>query len=95
MTTTSTTTPSTTTPSKTTNSSIKTTTSTETEHYSISRNEDQNRDRPETRTKDSHLGITIRRGGPASGRPEPTLRAVDLHEAAHEIVSMGGWASWS
>jgi len=74
--------------------STETTTRTPSEHYSISSNEDQERARPETRTKDSHLGILIDGFGPASGRPQPTLRAVDLATAACKIVSVAGWSSW-
>ena len=74
--------------------STETTTRTPSEHYSISSNEDQERARPETRTKDSHLCITIDGAGPAFGRPEPTLRAVDLAQTTFKIVSSGGWSSW-
>jgi len=72
--------------------STETTTRTPSEHYSISSNEDQERARPETRTKDSHLGITIRGLRPAFGRPQPALRAVDLPETARKIVLKGRWA---
>ena len=69
--------------------STETTTRTPSEHYSISSNEDQERARPETRTKDSHHGIVINRGGAASGRRAPTLRAVnhvvDLHVAVSAL----------
>ena len=74
--------------------STETTTRTPSEHYSISRNEDQERARPETRTKDSHLGILIDGFGPASGRPQPTLRAVDLAATPFKIVTAGRWSPW-
>ena len=75
--------------------STETTTRAPSKHYSIRRNEKSEREPQATRSKDSHLGITIRGGGPAFGRPQPALRAVDLPEHARKIVSAGGCASWS
>jgi hypothetical protein len=69
--------------------STDTTTRTETEHYSSRRNENRERDPRATRSNDSHLGILIDGCGPASGRPEPTLRAVDLSWLDFKIVSVG------
>jgi len=60
--------------------STETTTRTTSEHYSTSSNEDQERARPETRTNDSHLGITIRWCVPASGRPRTATTPVDLYK---------------
>ena len=52
------------------------------------------RDYPEwtntrSRSRRPHRCITIRRGGPASGRPRGTPRAVDLDRGHFQIVS--GW----
>ena len=43
-----------------------------------------------SRSRRSHRCITIRRGGPASGRPRGTPRAVDRDRARFTIVS--GWS---
>jgi len=48
------------------------------EHYSIRANKHRERDPRATRSKDSHLGITIRGCGPASGRPRTAIALVDL-----------------
>lgn len=58
-------------------------------HYSIQTNTSQEQDPRATRSKASHLGILIDGCGPASGRPEPALRAVDLARPTFMIVFMG------
>lgn len=57
-----------------------------TEHYSR-RTTKNNEQRP-------HLCIVINWCGPASGRPEPALRAVDLASARFMIVSTVAGSSW-
>ena len=49
-----------------------------TKHYSIKTNTSHEPKARTIRSKDAHLGIPIVGYGPAFGRPEPTLRAVDL-----------------
>jgi len=95
------TTTSTTTPTSSLSSSTEPRTTTETKHYSRRRNENRERDPRTTRSKPSHLCIVIIWVGPASGRPQPTLRAVDLDEWHAKIISGAaivsgrrGWASW-
>lgn len=61
------------------------------ENYSIQTNTSEEQERQATRSARPHLGITIRGCGPADGRPQPTLRAVDLPRVWFMIVSMGGW----
>src|SRR4051794_23351495 len=59
----------------------------------------------QTRSKDSHLGITIPWSGPASGRPSRLKGAVDLRLDLHAIVWRApftarrsllwrGWSAW-
>ena len=74
--------------------STEPTTRTETGHYSERTNKNQERDPRATRSNASHLGIPIRGCGPASGRPEPALHAVDLAPIPFKIISMGGWSPW-
>jgi len=77
-------------PSPLTESTTRTTTT----HYFIRTNEEQEPDTRTTRSKDSHLGILIDGFGPASGRPQPTLRAVDLAATPFKIVTAGRWSPW-
>ncbi len=72
----------------------ETTTQPPSKHYSIRTKQKPEQEPQATRSKDSHLGITIRGGGPAFGRPQPALRAVGLAEPPFKIVSVGGWSSW-
>jgi len=72
----------------------ETTTRTPSKHYSIRRNEKAEREPQATRSKDSHLCITIRGGGPAFGRLQSALRAVDLGGAVDKIAPADGWSSW-
>ena len=59
------------------------------EQYAIQTSHEQEpRTRP-PRSKDPHRCILIVRSGPASGRPQPTLRAVDLSLAAFKIIPVG------
>jgi hypothetical protein len=74
--------------------STETTTQPPSTHYSSRTNQKPEREPQATRSKDSHLCITIRGGGPASGRPQPTPRAVDLVTSSFMIVSVIGWSSW-
>ena len=67
---------------------------TETKHYARQTNEDQERDLRTRRSIAAHLGILIDGSGPASGRPQPTLRAVDLAATAFKIVPVGRWSPW-
>lgn len=76
------------------NQTINSTSRTATEHYSIKTSENRERETRAPRSNDSHLGITIRGGGPASGRPEPALRTVDLANTLTKIVVMGGCSPW-
>lgn len=71
-----------------------TTTTTATHSYSIQPNDIQDNTSTSTRSKASHLGITIRGWVPASGRRQPALRAVDLGDGSTMIVSIGGASSW-
>lgn len=66
----------------------------ETQHYASRRNEDRERDPRTRRSIAAHLGILIDGFGPASGRPQPTLRAVDHAAAAFKIVSVWRWFPW-
>ncbi|GAA2570282.1 hypothetical protein GCM10010210_52350 [Pseudonocardia hydrocarbonoxydans] len=69
-------------------------TNTETKHYARQTNEDRERDPRTRRSIAAHLGILIDGSGPASGRPQPTLRAVDLAVEASKIVSGWRWSPW-
>lgn len=71
-----------------------TTTRTTTEHKPRDNDQTTKTDKRARRSKESHLGILIDGCGPASGRLQPTLRAVDLAAAAFKIVSAGRWSSW-
>jgi hypothetical protein len=80
--------------SRTSTSTSEPSTNTATEHYSRRRNENGGRDPRTTRSNAAHLGIVIIWPGPASGRPQPTLRAVDLERGPATIVPTAGWSSW-
>lgn len=64
---------------------LTTTTSTTQQHTSKTDKATETDSTP-TRSKPSHLCITIRRGGPASGRPDGALRAA---------ASAHAWIGWS
>jgi len=74
--------------------STEPTTPATTERYSIQTPKHREHDPRTPRSNAAHLCITIDGGGPASGRPQPTLRAVDLAPTPFKIVSMDGWPSW-
>jgi len=65
-----------------------------TEHYSTQTNMSDEHERQATRSEGPHLCIVINWCGPASGRPEPALRAVDLAPTPFMIVSAGAGSSW-
>lgn len=69
-------------------------TSTETQHHAGQANEDRERDPRTRRSITAHLGILIDGSGPASGRPQPTLRAVDLAATTFKIVPVWRWSPW-
>ncbi|GAA3250932.1 hypothetical protein GCM10017691_63290 [Pseudonocardia petroleophila] len=69
-------------------------TNTETQHDARQTNEDRERDPRTRRSIAAHLGILIDGSGPASGRPQPTLCAVDLAVATFKIVAAGRWSPW-
>ncbi|WP_300008100.1 hypothetical protein [Pseudonocardia sp.] len=69
-------------------------TNTETQHYAKQTNENPERDPRTRRSIAAHLGILIDGSGPAFGRPQPTLRAVDLAAATFKIVPVGRWSPW-
>ena len=60
-----------------------------TEHYSTRSNQKPEPRIRTTRSKGSHLGIVIIWQGPAFGRPQPPLRAVDHRNDLGKIVSVG------
>ena len=72
-------------------SSITTQRFTAAEHYAIQTKHKREPGTRATRSKGSHLGIVIIWQGPASGRPQPALRAVDHRNDLHKIVSVGWW----
>ena len=74
--------------------STEPTTPATTERYSIQTPKHREHDPRTPRSNAAHLCITIDGGGPASGRPQLTLRAVDLAVDLLVIVSPGGWPSW-
>ncbi len=61
---------------------------TATEHYSIKPSDNSIRTTTATRSKDSHLCITIRRPAPASGRRGTRLVAVDRVTARLKIIKL-------
>ena len=65
-----------------------------TEHYSIQTKSNDEHERQATRSERPHLCIVINWCGPASGRPEPALRAVDLETTPLMIVSSRAGSSW-
>lgn len=69
-------------------------TNTATQHYARQTNEDRERDPRTRRSIAAHLGILIDGSGPASGRPQPALRAVDLAVTAFKIVPVWRWSPW-
>lgn len=67
-----------------------TNTTTATEHNTRIESDYPEQSNKSPRSKDSHRGITIRGGGPASGRPRRSTRVVDLARPRSMIVS--GWS---
>jgi hypothetical protein len=61
---------------------------TATTQYSIKPSDNRIRSTTSTRSKDSHLCITIRRSAPASGRIGTRLVAVDRLAARFEIIDL-------
>ena len=59
------------------------------EHYAIQTNQEQEPGTKPPRSKDPHRCILIVGSGPASGRPQPALRAVDLALGSFKIVAVG------
>ena len=59
------------------------------EHYAIQTNHDPEPGTRTPRSKASHRCILIVGSGPAFGRPQPTLRAVDLALCLFKIVMAG------
>lgn len=86
--------PSSTTSHETSTSTTATEQNTRTEnHYT-----EQSKNTP--RSKGSHRGITIRGGGPASGRPRRTPARSDRRTAVPDgsgavSVIVSGWSGWS
>lgn len=62
---------------------------TTTTHYSSKTDKATETDSTATRSKPSHLCITIRRGGPASGRPDGALRVAGPRQG--RIGRSKGW----
>lgn len=65
-----------------------------TKYYSRRTNTNHEHERQATRSERPHLCIVINWCGPASGRPEPALRAVDLAHAPLKIISASAGSSW-
>lgn len=61
--------------------------STATEHDTSTDSDYTEQPTKSRRSNASHRGITIRRGGPASGRPRCRTRAVDLDGTRRKIIS--------
>ncbi|OLM33025.1 hypothetical protein Ae717Ps2_3921c [Pseudonocardia sp. Ae717_Ps2] len=66
------------------------TSKTETEHKTRTENDYTEQSKNTPRSKASHRCITIRGGGPASGRPRRRTRAFDRDQTPTTIVS--GWS---
>ena len=71
-----------------------TTTRTTTEHKPRDNNQTTKTDKRARRSKESHRGIVINRGGPASGRPPTAQARLDRAPISSMIDLVGsGWAS--
>ncbi len=80
--------------STSTTTTARPTTRTTTTHKRRDKDQTTETDRRATRSKASHHGIVINRGGAASGRPAPTLRAVNHVVDRPVAVSDLGRSSW-
>ncbi len=69
-------------------------TTTAAQHYARQSNTSPEPRTRATRSRDSHLCITICGSGPASGQPNAPQRANDLRGDLHKIVSVAGWSRW-
>jgi hypothetical protein len=65
-----------------------------TDEYSTRTKKNDEHERQATRSERPHLCIVINWCGPASGRPEPALRAVGLATAPFMIVPTCAGSSW-